>query len=78
MSYFSKRLELALEAVRAWPVDRQEAAAEVLEHMNRLEAEPYTLSEEQRVDLEDAVAEARRGEFTRDAQVAAIFARLAQ
>jgi hypothetical protein len=75
MNFFSKRLEKALEAVRDWPVDRQEVVAEVLEHMNRLEVEPYMLSEEQRIELEDSVEEARRGEFTRDAQVAAIFAR---
>jgi hypothetical protein len=75
MSSVSKRLEKALEAVRQWTPDRQDAAAEVLEHMNRLATAPYELSPEERADLEDALAEARRGEFASDAEVAAMFAR---
>jgi|GraSoiStandDraft_4_1057263.scaffolds.fasta_scaffold614319_2 hypothetical protein len=75
MSSVSKRLEKALEAVRQWPADRQDAAAEVLEHMNRLATAPYELSSEERADLEDALAEARRGEFASDAEVAAMLAR---
>ena len=75
MNHISKRLQKALEAVQAWPADRQEAAAEVLEHMNRLAAAPYELSPEERADLEEALAEARRGEFASDVEVAAMFAR---
>jgi hypothetical protein len=75
MSSISKRLEKALEAVRMWPADRQDAAAEVLEHMNRLATAPYELSPDERADLEEALAEARRGEFASDAEVAAMFAR---
>jgi hypothetical protein len=75
MSEFSKRLLQAIEAAKAWPVDRQDAAAEVLEHMNRLATQPYKLTDEERADLEEALAEARRGEFASDAEVAAMFAR---
>jgi hypothetical protein len=75
MNSISKRLEKALEAVRSWPPDRQDAAAEVLEHMDRLTTAPYELSPEDRADLEEALAEARRGEFASDAEVAAMFAR---
>ena len=75
MSSVSKRLEKALEAVRQWSPDRQDEAAEVLEHMNRLATAPYELSPEERADLEDALAEARRGEFASDAEVSAMFAR---
>jgi hypothetical protein len=75
MSHISKRLEKALEAVKAWPADRQDAAAEVLEHMNRLATAPYQLSKEERADLEEALAEARRGEFASDAEVPAMFSR---
>jgi hypothetical protein len=71
----SKRLATVLEAVKAWPPERQDAAAEVLEQMNRLATAPYRLSDEERADLEEAVAEARRGEFASDAEVAAMFAR---
>lgn len=75
MSQVSKRLEKAIEAAQAWPRDRQDAAAEALEHMDRLSAAPYALSPEERADLEEALAEARRGEFASDAEVAAMFAR---
>jgi hypothetical protein len=71
----SKRLETVLEAVKAWPLDRQEAAAEVLEHMNKLSTAGYKFSDEERADMEEALAEARRGEFASDAEVAAMFAR---
>ncbi len=75
MTQISKRLEKAVEATKAWPLDGQEAAAEVLEQMNRLATTPYKLTDEERADLEEALAEARRGEFASDAEVAAMFAR---
>lgn len=75
MNHISKRLQKAVEAARDWPVDRQDAAAEVLEQMNRLATKPYSLSPEERADLEDALGEAQRGEFASDAEVAAMFAR---
>ncbi|NJO24277.1 MAG: hypothetical protein HC868_16885 [Sphingomonadales bacterium] len=75
MGQISKRLEKAVEAAKAWPLDRQEAAAEVLEHMHRLASTSYKLTDEERADLEEALAEARRGEFASDADVAAMFSR---
>jgi hypothetical protein len=75
MGRISKRLEKALEVVAAWPADRQDAAAEVLERMNELATTPHKLSAAERADLEEALAEARRGEFASDAEVAAMFAR---
>jgi hypothetical protein len=75
MNQISKRFEKAVEAAKAWPVDRQDAAAEVLEQMNRLATAPYKLTDEERADLERALAEAQRGEFASDAEVAAMFAR---
>ncbi len=75
MNEISKRLEKALESVKAWPTERQDAAAEVLEHTNRMAATPYRLFPAERADLESALAEARRGEFATDAEVAAMLAR---
>lgn len=75
MNAISKRLQKALDAVRMWPVERQDAAAEILERMNILATAPYTLSAEERADLEEALAEARRSEFASDADVRAMFAR---
>lgn len=45
------------------------------EPMNRLSEKPYQLSKEERVDLEQALEEARRGEFASDAEVTAMFDR---
>lgn len=78
MNAISKRLQKALEAVQTWPAERQDAAAEVLEQMNSLVTAPYKLSAEERADLEEALAEARRGEFASDADVSAMFARHGQ
>jgi HD superfamily phosphodiesterase len=75
MNQFSKRLEKALETVRTWSPDRQEAAAEVLEHMNKVATTSYKLNDEERADLEQALLEARQGEFASDAEVDAMFAR---
>jgi hypothetical protein len=75
MSHMSKRLEKALEAVKSWPADRQDAAAELLEHMDKLARAPHRLTDDERADLEEALAEARRGEFASDAEVAAIYTR---
>lgn len=75
MNHISKRLEKALEAVRAWPLERQDAVAEVLEHMSLLSVAPYKLSADERADLEAALDEARRGDFASDAEVAAMFSR---
>jgi hypothetical protein len=75
MGSVSKRLEKALEAVKQWPADRQDAAAEVLEHMDRLAMAPYELSSEERADLEEALDEARRGEFASDDEVVAMLTR---
>jgi hypothetical protein len=75
MGQISKRLQRVLEDVMSWPPERQDAAAEVLEHMQKLATEPYALSEDERADIEDALAEARRGEFASEAEVAAMFAR---
>ncbi|TWS98518.1 hypothetical protein [Reyranella sp. CPCC 100927] len=76
MSHISRRLEKVFEAVRQWPADRQDAAAEILEQMGALESEPYELSAEERADLQEALDEVRRGELASDEDVAAVFARL--
>jgi hypothetical protein len=75
MTIASKRLEKILQAVQSWPVERQEAAAVVLEQIGRLTSTEYQLNAEERADLEEALAEANRGEFASDAEVAAMFER---
>jgi len=75
MNQLSKRLQRALEAVKAWPVERQEVAADILEQMERLENTPYELSDEELADIEEALEDVRQGRFASDAEVAALFAR---
>jgi hypothetical protein len=72
MNQISKRLEMAVQAARAWPPDRQDEAAELLERMDVYLKAPYELSDEERADLEEALAEVRRGEIASDAEVAAM------
>ena len=73
MPQISKRLEEVLKVVRTWPEDRQEEAALLLEQMT--EGGVYRLSAEERADIEEGLAEVRRGEFASDSEVAAVFQR---
>jgi hypothetical protein len=75
MDTISPRLARVLESIRTWPAERQDEAAALLEHLNALETSPYVLSDEERADIEEALAETERGEFATDAEVAAMFRR---
>lgn len=66
-------IEAVFDRVRAWPPDKQAEAVEVLRRMEG--ADIYELSDEERSDLEDALAEMDRGEVATDEEVAAVFAR---
>jgi hypothetical protein len=67
----TKLLEKGIEAVRGLPADRQDMAGELL--LSLAEAEPHCqLTPEQLDDVKLAVAEADRGEFASDADMAAI------
>ena len=69
------QIEAVLERVKAWPKDRQEEAVNVL---LAIEAEPdvYVLTDEERADIEAGIAEADRGEFASDEEMAAFFKRI--
>lgn len=75
MNMLSKRLEKILEAAKAWPTEKQDAAAAVLEHMHALDTGDYVLNDDERADLEAALSEVRRGEIASVAEVAAVFTR---
>jgi hypothetical protein len=72
MSQFSRRLEGILEAVRTWPRDRQDDAADILSTMHAQGTAVYRLSDEERRDIEASLRQARSGEFSDDAEVAAV------
>ncbi len=70
-----EQLNAVLDRVRSWPESRQEDAVNMLLTMEKLGAEPYRLSSEERADIEAALAEFSRGEIASDAEVEALFAR---
>ena len=70
-----EQLNAVLDRVRSWPEARQEDAVNMLLTMEKLGAEPYRLSPEERADIEAALAEFSRDEVAPDAEVEALFAR---
>jgi hypothetical protein len=69
MSNMTKLLEQGIEAVRALPAERQDLAGELL--LQLAETLPqYALTPAQIEDLKLALAEADRGEFSTDQEIA--------
>ena len=58
-----------------WPEEAQEQAAEFLLALEQEYAEPYELSEEDRLAIDRSLEDMRQGRFASDEQVAALFAR---
>ena len=56
-------------------VERQEDAAHILLRMEELGVEPYQLDEDERREIEAALAEAERGEFASDVPMSPVRAR---
>ncbi|HEX8664520.1 MAG TPA: hypothetical protein VF744_10870 [Beijerinckiaceae bacterium] len=73
-----EQIEAVLARVRTWPIERQEDAARMLMTMEKIGLEPYILSDEERADIDEALAEIERGEVASDEEVAAVFDRLRQ
>jgi len=72
----SKRMQQALEAVSNVSDERQDLlAVELMERLRLLEQPPTRLSSEERAEVEEALAAARRGEFASDAEVEAMYAK---
>jgi hypothetical protein len=70
-----EQIETVLDRVRTWPASRQEDAAAILLAMEAEELEAYKLSEEERADIEAALAEIAEGDVASDAEVAEVFGR---
>ena len=68
-------MQKALAAVRRWPASRQDEAAEFLPALDRLGDSTYAASDEELRAVDEALAQAERGEFASDAEVEAVFAR---
>ena len=67
-------MEKALAAVSRWPAERQDEAAELLLVLDRL-GETYVVTDDELAAIDEALAQAQRGEFATDAEVEAAFAR---
>ena len=69
------QLDAVLDRVHAWPKERQEDAARLLLAMEAGGTDAYVLSDEERADLNEALAEVARGDIASDEEVEAVFAR---
>lgn len=71
----TKLLDQALEAARVLPPDAQDDIARVVLQLIRDDAEPVTLSPEERGAISVSKAAAARDEFATDEQVRAVWAK---
>ena len=67
-------MDKALAAVGRWPAARQDEAAEMLLALDRL-GDSYDASDDEIAAVDEALAQAARGEFATDAEVETAFAR---
>ncbi len=68
-------MEKALAAVRRWPAARQDEAADLLLALDSLGEGGFVASADELAAIDEALAQAQRGEFASDAEVDAAFAR---
>lgn len=72
----TKLLEMAVEAARQLsPEEQDELARTIMEIVNGAEGDVYVLSEEEEAAIEEGLAQADRGEFASDEEVAALFSK---
>jgi hypothetical protein len=71
----TKLLDKALEAVRAWPPERQDEAAELLLALDRFGPGPYEASPEELAAIDEALQQVERGARASAAEVEAAYAR---
>jgi predicted transcriptional regulator len=67
-------MEKALAAVGRWPAAQQDEAADLLLALDRL-GTTYVASDEELAAIDEALAQAERGEYASDEEVEAAFAR---
>jgi hypothetical protein len=68
-----KALEQAIEKIKGLSKERQEYAAEVLEHIAQADDEVYHLTDEERRLVDESLAELDRGEAASEVKVRAVF-----
>ena len=71
----TKLMEQAVQKLSALPDERQNELARMLIDVAAQDLQPYVLSEEERVAIQESLAAADRGEFASDEEVAAMWRR---
>ena len=71
----TKLMDKALDAVRRWPSERQNEAAELLLALDTLGDGAYAASDEELTAIDEALAEVARGERATPVEVEEAFAR---
>jgi predicted transcriptional regulator len=69
----TKVLEEAIEKVRRLPEDRHADVAEILEQIAASGSEPFSVPESHRAAVLQGLAEAERGEYVSDNDMAALW-----
>jgi hypothetical protein len=69
----TKVLEDAIEKVRRLPEDRQAYAAEVLEQIAAAGSDLFIIPDDHRAAVLEGLAQAERGEFATDEEMAALW-----
>jgi predicted transcriptional regulator len=68
-------LTLMLPAIESWPEEDQEALAEAARLIEAMRKGAYALSPEEKAAVAEGLAEADRGDFAPDDEIAAIWRR---
>ena len=71
----SEHIDTVLERVRTWPPERQAYAIEVLKLIEAQGTRPVQVSDEEWAAIQEGNAQAERGEFVSDADMAAFYRR---
>jgi predicted transcriptional regulator len=69
------QINAVLERVRTWPEERQAFAAEVLLTIEAQDQPPLSLSDDEWAAIQEGNAQAERGEFVSDEEMAAFWKR---
>jgi predicted transcriptional regulator len=70
-----EQIAAVFDRARTWPPERQALAAELLTLIEAQELSPIRVSEEEWAAIQEGNAQAERGEFVSDEEIAALYKR---
>ena len=70
-----EQIEAVFDRARTWPQERQELAAELLMLLEAQETGPIHVSDDELEAIREGNAQAERGEFVSDKEIAALYKR---